>query len=63
MSRHRKKYKIQLTFNDGKTEVIPQKFWDDYEVNYGLFVLKKNEEWVAFYKLDIIDCMVVKRQK
>ena len=33
--------------------------WDDYEVNHGLFVVKKNEAWIAFYRLDIIDCMVV----
>lgn len=59
----KKKYKIQLKFVDGKTEVIPQKLWDDYEVNYGLFIVKKNEEWVAFYKMDIIECMVIKRQK
>ena len=40
-------------------DVIPQKLWDDYEVNNGLFVIKKHGEWIAFYKMDIIECMVV----
>lgn len=55
----RKKRKIRIYFKDGKSDIIPQKYWDDYEVNYGLFVVKKNDEWVAFYSLDIIACMVV----
>ena len=29
----KKKQKIKIFFKDGKTDVIPQKFWDDYEVN------------------------------
>ena len=44
---------------DGKVDVVPQKLWDDYEVNNDLFVVKKNGEWIAFYKMDIIECMVV----
>lgn len=61
MSKHKKKKKqeIRIYFKDGKTDIIPQKFWDDYEVNHGLFVVKKNDAWIAFYRLDIIDCMVV----
>lgn len=64
MSKHKKKKKqeIRIYFKDGKTNIIPQKFWDDYEVNHGLFVVKKNEAWIAFYRLDIIDCMVVVRK-
>ena len=46
MSKHKdkkkKKQKIRIYFKDGKSDIIPQKFWDDYEVNYGLFVVKKN---------------------
>lgn len=64
MSKHKnkdkkKKQKIRIYFKDGKSNIIPQKFWDDYEVNYGLFVVKKNEAWVAFYSLDMIACAVV----
>lgn len=55
-----KKQKIRLYFNDGKSDIIPQKYWDDYEVNDGLFVVKKNDAWIAFYKMDIIDCMIVR---
>ena len=54
-----KKQKIRIFFKDGKTDVIPQKFWDDYEVNDGLFVVKKKGAWIAFYSMDIIACMVV----
>ena len=55
----KKKQKIRIFFKDGKTDVIPQKFWDDYEVNDNLFVVKKKGAWIAFNKMDIIDCMVV----
>ena len=55
----KKKQKIRIYFNDGKSNIIPQKYWDDYEVNNGLFVVKKNEAWIAFYNLNIIDCVVV----
>lgn len=62
MSKHKdkkKKQEIRLYFKDGKSDIIPQKYWDDYEINDGLFVVKKNEAWIAFYKMDLIDCMVV----
>ena len=55
----KKKRKIKLFFKDGKTDIIPQRLWDDYEVNGNLFVVKKNGEWIAFYKMKTIDCMVV----
>lgn len=54
-----KKRKIKILFKDGKVDVIPQKYWDDYECNYGLFIIKKNGEWVAFYSLDMIAAMIV----
>lgn len=54
-----KKRKIKIFFRDGKCDIIPQRLWDDYEVNYGLFVVKKNGTWIAFYQMDLIECMVV----
>lgn len=44
----KKKQEIRLYFKDGKTDIIPQKFWDDYMVTDGLFVVIKNEQWIAF---------------
>ena len=43
MSKYKKKkQKIRIYFKDGKTDVIPQKFWDDYLYADGLFaVIKK----------------------
>ena len=54
-----KKRKIKIYFKDGKVDVIPQKFWDDYEINQNLFVVKKKGEWVAGYNMEIIACFVV----
>lgn len=54
-----KKKKIKIFFRDGKCDIIPQRLWDDYEVNGELFVVKKNGAWIAFYKMDLIECMVV----
>lgn len=60
MSKKKKRKKeIRIFFKDGKTDVIPQKLWDDYEVNYGLFVIKKKGVWIAFYQMDEISCMAV----
>ena len=53
------KQKIKVYFKDGKTDIIPQKFWDDYEYNYGLFVVKKKGEWIAVYNMDCVACVVV----
>ena len=55
----RNKQKIKIYFKDGKRDIIPQKYWDDYEVNNNLFVIKKDGAWIAFYSLDMIACMVV----
>ena len=54
-----KKRKIKIFFRDGKCDIIPQRLWDDYEVNSGLFVVKKDGAWIAFYQIDEISCMVV----
>ena len=59
MAKNKKKRRIKIFFTDGKVDIIPQKLRDDYEVNNDLFVVKKNGEWIAFYKMDIIECMVV----
>ena len=59
MAKNKKKRKIKIFFTDGKVDVIPQRLWDDYEVNNDLFVVKKDGAWIAFYKMDIIECMVV----
>ncbi len=54
-----KKRKIKVYFKDGKCDVIPQKLWDDYECNYGYFVVKKKGEWIAIYNMSIVACVVV----
>ena len=36
-----------------------QEFWDDYEINQGVFVVKKHGEWVAGYNMEIIAGFVV----
>lgn len=59
MAKKKHKQEIRIYFKDGKTDIIPQKYWDDYEVNYNLFVVKKKGVWIAFYSLDMIACMVV----
>lgn len=59
MAKNKKKRKIKIFFTDGKVDIIPQRLWDDYEVNNDLFVVKKDGAWIAFYKMDIIECMVV----
>ena len=59
MSKKPKKQKIKIFFRDGKCDIIPQRIWDDYEVNGGLFVVKKKGAWIAFYQIDEISCMVV----
>ena len=33
----KKKQKIRIYFKDGKTDIIPQRFWDDYMYADGLF--------------------------
>ena len=59
MAKHKKKKKIRIWFKDGKCDELPQKLWDDYEINYGLFVVKKQGEWIAMYSMDIVACITV----
>lgn len=59
MAKKKHKRKIRIYFKDGKCDIIPQRLWDDYEVNYGLFVVKKDGAWIAFYQIDMIACVVV----
>lgn len=51
----KKKQKIRVFFRDGKKDVIPQKFWDDYEVlakDSGIYlIIIKKEQWIAGYNL------------
>ena len=44
---------------DGKSEIIPQKFWDDYEYINNNFVVKKNERWIGIYNIDAVACIEV----
>lgn len=55
----KKKQKVRIYYKDGKTDVVPQKFWDDYEVNGGLFVLKKKGAWIYICNMDTVACIVV----
>ena len=48
MAKNKKKRKIKIFFTDGKVDIVPQRLWDDYEVNNELFVIKKHGEWIAF---------------
>ena len=57
--KRKKKQTIRIFFKDGKTDVIPQKLWDDYEYNYGLFVVKKKGAWIATYNMDVVACITV----
>lgn len=61
MSKHKKNKKqtIVIRFKDGKKDVIPQKFWTDYDYVDGMFVVIKKEQWIAMYNKDIIDCITV----
>jgi hypothetical protein len=57
--KHKVKRQIRIYFKDGKEDIIPGKLWTDYEVNYGLFVVKKGDAWIAGYSMDIIACFAV----
>lgn len=51
----KKKQKIRVFFRDGRKDVIPQRFWDNYEVvakasGQWLFIMKKGQ-WIAGYNL------------
>ena len=55
----KKGQKIRIYFKDGRRDVIRQRFWDDYEVNHRLFIVKRKGSWVAIYQMDEISCVVV----
>jgi len=55
----KKKQKIRVYFKDGKVDVIPQEFWDDYEYDRSLFVAKKKGERIAIYNMDVVARIVV----
>lgn len=39
---------------DGKKDIIPGKFWDDYTVYRQMFVIKKKGVWLYWYNMDDI---------
>lgn len=55
----KKKQKIKVYFKDGKIDVIPQKFWNDYDYIDHNFVVIKNGRWIAIYNMDIVACVIV----
>ena len=55
----KKQQKIRIYFVDGKTDVIPQRFWDDYLYTDKLFVAIRKGEWIATYNLDSISAIIV----
>lgn len=61
--RKRKKQKIRIYFRDGKKAIIPQKFWDDYEVlakDSGIYlIIIKNEQWIAGYNMRDVTAFTV----
>lgn len=59
MAKKKHKQRIRIYFKDGKTDIIPQKFWDDYEYADRMFVVKKGGAWIAVYNMDIVACIVV----
>lgn len=58
-----KKQKIRVFFRDGKIDIIPQKFWDDYEVlakDSGIYlIIIKNEQWIAGYNMRDVTAITV----
>jgi hypothetical protein len=59
MAKHKKKQKIRIYFKDGKKDIIPQKYWDNYDYIDHLFVVIKKEQWIAVYNMDIVACIGV----
>ena len=57
------KQEIRIIFRDGKEDVIPQKYWTNYEVfaKAGCMYLHviKNKQWIAGYNLaDVVSWTV-----
>lgn len=63
MAKHKKKQKIRVFFRDGKKDIIPQKFWDDYNFiskDSGVyFIIIKNEQWIAGYNMKDVSAFTV----
>ena len=59
MSKKSKKQTIRVYFKDGHVDEIPQRLWDDYEYNYGLFVVKRKGAWIGIYNMDTVACVTV----
>jgi hypothetical protein len=59
MSKKKRKQKVRIYYKKGGNEIIPQKFWDDYEYINNNFVLKKNEQWIGIYNMDCIACIEI----
>ena len=63
MSKKKKKQKIKIYFRDGKKDIIPQKFWTDYDFiakdGGTYFVVIKYEQWIAVYNMKDITAFVV----
>lgn len=58
-----KKSRIKICFKDGGCDVIPGKFWDDYEIQNNYFTVIKDGHWVAGYNLNEVLCYVVNLKK
>ena len=63
MAKKKKKQKIKIYFRDGKKDIIPQKFWTDYDFiakdSGTYFVVIKDEQWVAVYNMKDVTALVV----
>lgn len=57
------KQKIRIFFRDGKQDVIPQKYWDNYEVcmrdSVSILAVIKKGQWIAVYNMKDITAFVV----
>lgn len=59
MSKKKQKHEIRVYFKDGREDVIPQKFWDDFEYVDHLFAVMRKGAWVAVYNMDVVACVVI----
>ena len=59
----KRKQKIRIFFRDGKKDIIPQKYWDDYDFiakDSGIhLIIIKNEQWIAGYNMKDVTAWVV----
>lgn len=63
MAKKKRKQKIKIYFRDGKKDIIPQKFWTDYDFiakdSGTYFVVIKDEQLVAVYNMKDVATLVV----